>query len=393
MATAYRKSAGSSIAVDFPYWKRASKSNPWELKRYTLLNTWEMFSQNHPKSRHGHYGEGGPFYLEKVTTYAAQTPLAKPNGQPYPVGVYSGYIIAGSVTGFVPTGLQNTPSDASIASDGATAISRVHPERPDFSLAQQLGELRERFPSVVGSSLLRDKVNIARKSGNEYLNVEFGWKPLISSVLDFARTVKESNSIVSGYVRKNQEHTRRRYNFPQLLSMRTDSSTGGNFYPVDAALAATTAYYEKVTHDKWFEGAFIYWVPVPDTLQGQILLYESRANKLLGTRLTPSVLWELAPWSWAVDWFSNTGEIFQNLSYIGADASVMKYGYMMNHLKTELQVSQYRDTSGYNVKASKTVVSDIKMRRPSSPYGFSVEWDGMTSRQIAIATALGLTRS
>lgn len=388
---------GSSFAANLPYFGRSSGgSTPWTAGNLQLLNSYVIESFSHPRYKGG-YGNtpgdnGGPFYLSKVTHGYTSANVCR-NGLCYPNGTYTGPIIAGTATGFVPTGHQTEPNDSEVAAFGATAISRVHPERPDFSLAQQVGEMRERFPHIIGSTVMRDKVNVARSIGDEYLNVEFGWKPLVSSVLDFARAVKAGNAEVRSYVQKSERLTRRRYSFPQTYTVTVNNAVGGSFLPSIANITGTGSVSEIKLIDRWFVGAWKVYTPVGDTANAVILRTELEANRLLGTRLTPGVLWELAPWSWAADWFSNTGDILNNISYIASDASVMKYGYMMNHLQTKFQLQLTAGNSGQGKSSSHSIIYDKKMRAPASPYGFGVNWDGMTPRQIAIATALGLTRS
>lgn len=388
---ALKQSFGSFFSYDAPYWGRTNGFAVWKAGRLQFTDTWNLLSQGNPRDSNGRYLSGGPFHLEKITNHVSPVHLAK-NGNTYPNGTYTGPIVAGFATGHVQTGMQDEPTGAEIASDGSIAISRVHPAAPEYSLAQQLGELRERFPTMIGSTVMRDKVHIARSAGSEYLNVEFGWRPLVKAVVDFAHTVKDANSIIGSQVRKNREFTRRRYNFPQVTDFAM-YDVGGGFYPTAANVTGSGQLYERTVHDKWFEGAFVYWTPLSDSARGKLLLYEQRANKLLGTRITPEVLWELTPWSWAVDWYTNAGEILSNLSYIGDDASVMKWGYMMNHQVSYWQLYLQRTNAGKLISSTRGVVSERKMRTPSSPYGFNVGWADLTPRQTAIAVAAGATRT
>jgi hypothetical protein len=104
----------------------------------------------------------------------------------------------------------------------------------------------------------------------------------------------------------------------------------------------------------------------------------------------------LTPWSWAIDWFSNAGDVVSNLSDWATDGLVMKYGYIMEHSRHER--TYYLDgPSQYNfldrqIPATVTTWSETKLRRAASPFGFGVSWEGMTPRQLAITAALGITR-
>jgi hypothetical protein len=112
------------------------------------------------------------------------------------------------------------------------------------------------------------------------------------------------------------------------------------------------------------------------------------AKKLLGIRLTPDTLWQLAPWSWAGDWVANTGDIITNVSNLGVDGLVMQYGYMMSHSSYEESTSfEYQGSNGFY-----RYVQETKKRVPASPYGFGLVFDGLSNHQKAIAAALGITR-
>jgi hypothetical protein len=124
--------------------------------------------------------------------------------------------------------------------------------------------------------------------------------------------------------------------------------------------------------------------------------YEQKAN-ILGTRLTPEVLWELAPWSWLFDWQANVGDILSNLSLLSADGLVMRYGYLMCHT---LAYNRYvipagaRFTPGVETGPIFTVLGrETKERVRATPYGFGLNPDSFSIRQWAILGALGLTKT
>jgi hypothetical protein len=133
---------------------------------------------------------------------------------------------------------------------------------------------------------------------------------------------------------------------------------------------------------------FIYYLPTGDSAREKISRYGAYARKLLGIDLTPEVLWNLSPWSWAADWFSNTGDVMHNISAFGSDGLVMRNGYTMCHSGlTQVDSGSY--SGFYQVK---TRVRETKTRHVATPYGFGVSYDGLSARQIATVAALGLSR-
>jgi hypothetical protein len=119
------------------------------------------------------------------------------------------------------------------------------------------------------------------------------------------------------------------------------------------------------------------------------------ARKLLGISLTPDVLWNLAPWSWATDWFGNTGDVISNWTAWAIDNQVLLYGYMMEHIVHTYTYTFVGKTGFYQSDArpvSVTLRSESKIRIQASPYGFGLSFDDLSLRQKAIVAALGLTR-
>jgi len=126
------------------------------------------------------------------------------------------------------------------------------------------------------------------------------------------------------------------------------------------------------------------------------------AKQVFGAKLTPETLWNLTPWSWAVDWFSNTGDVLSNVSSWKSDGLVMQYGYIMEtsitrHTYRYIPTKNWNGVSPYtgDYKAIPPLIVEkiSKIRRRANPFGFGVTWDGLSPIQATIAAALGLSRS
>jgi hypothetical protein len=279
-------------------------------------------------------------------------------------------------------------TDAELIGKGTKAISATAPNSPSFSLPRAIGELKkDGLPKMGGTEIWKEKSNFLKGSGSEYLNLEFGWKPLISDVRRFANTVTNHKKLMDGYIKQSDVRVRRRFMFEPV---HTSQSMLGNCFLVPSTPTRNAQGSTMVTEESrsWFSGAFKYHVPI-GVSQGELLdEHYARAKKLLGVRLTPDTLWELAPWSWAADWFANTGDIVTNISNLGTDAMVMQYGYMMSSYKQEKTTSfRYGNLSGYQ-----RFITERKKRIPASPYGFASTFDGLSTRQKAVCAALGITR-
>lgn len=287
-------------------------------------------------------------------------------------------------------------SDDELDVYGTRGIALALPTNPIGGLATALGELRsEGIPNLVGVNTWRDRTLKARNAGSEYLNYQFGWLPLVNELLTFADTVRRSDEIVQKYEEEEGKLLHRKITFPTSLNIT--SSTDSGYYPKptlevgfwNSAGSLNTVTTEKV--EMWFEGTFMYKLPPKGSLGRHLAI----ANKLYGTRLTPEVVWNLTPWTWALDWFTNVGDVVHNLTAFQNDGLVMPYAYIMRRRTISRQFTAYgartrRDNRSVNCSQSLTTV--VKQRKMATPYGFGLTFDGFSDRQLAILGALGLTR-
>jgi hypothetical protein len=256
---------------------------------------------------------------------------------------------------------------------------------------------------MLGVSTWKDRSALARAAGSEYLNAEFGWKPFISDIRKFSNAVRHADAVLAQYERDAGKQVRRSYHFPeQRIYDRSivATSVGSIWGPLNSNLLDGSSYgtverVRETTRRQWFSGAFTYHLPTGYDSRSKMARYALESKKLFGLSLTPETLWNLAPWSWAVDWFSNTGDVVSNLTDWATDGLVMRYGYLMEH-------SIVRDTythtgSGLiglkNRVSPLTFVIETKIRKRANPFGFGVSWNGLSPFQLSIAAALGLSRS
>jgi hypothetical protein len=291
---------------------------------------------------------------------------------------------------------------AQIASDneldvlGTKAIRMVLPTNPIAELLVMLGELRmEGLPALHGVNTWKDRTGVARSAGSEYLNHQFGWLPLVSDVRKLAHVVAHSDEIVRKYVKESGKLLHRTYTFPSTSSSTMTTETGK--YPSPGFVvgywnsAGTRTTTTTTLVEEWFEGTFTYHLPPEGTLARNAAV----ANKLLGTRLTPEVLWNLTPWSWAADWFGNVGDVLHNVSAFHNDGLVMPYAYIMRKrtVKRTVTMQGARTKRGnLNTDCQQIFTTTVKQRRKATPYGFGLTFEGFSLKQKAILGALGLTR-
>jgi hypothetical protein len=144
----------------------------------------------------------------------------------------------------------------------------------------------------------------------------------------------------------------------------------------------------------WFKGAYTYYLQDDNSVLNKLYEYEQKANLLFGTRVTPDVVWNLAPWSWLSDWFVNVGDNIANATSLSSDGLVMKYGYLMQETVSKHTctiVGPQLLAGGSNVWTT-TFYTSRKHRMKATPYGFGSNPASFTGRQWAILSALGFAR-
>jgi hypothetical protein len=324
---------------------------------------------------------------------------------------YNGYfaacqppVVSGSVFPLSPAS-----SDAALAALGTTAIARCEPTNSVADASTFLGEMvKDGLPSLPGIKTWQTKADVLVRAGDEFLNAAFGWAPLVADAKKFATAAEHASTVLAQYERDAGRVVRRRYNFPTVRDPVTTTTISTNHAALYAGGVTNVLSNATVTprgtltrtvetvRDQWFSGAFTYYIPSNNDSWKKLMGYGGEAQKLLGTSLTPDVLWELAPWSWAVDWFSNAGDVIHNMSAVASQGLVLRYGYMMEH---SIRKYTYAISGSHGINGAPglkvpplTLVTESKKRIPAGPFGFGVTWDGMSPFQAAIAAALAITR-
>lgn len=313
---------------------------------------------------------------------------------------------------------QGTAEDRDVTDldpDGATAISLCAPNNPTANLSTAIAEtMREGIPSLPGIQSWRKRTEIAKAAGSEYLNAQFGWNPLVSEVNNVVNSARYHRDIMQNYEHNEGRNVHRRFDFPDETQVWSEEISPQNAVNWTGAIngqsgvlppARRVTYVENV-RKRWFEGCFTYGGPSKTDSFGHHLGFGTEADAVYGLTLSPDVLWNLTPWSWAVDWFTNTGDVIHNITNFAAAGLVMRYGYMMEESISTYK-TQYSD-SGWKVwlkTTSPTKKGDSSMgacargkqtvsrtRAPANPFGFGVGWEGLSPTQLAITAAIGITR-
>lgn len=355
----------------------------------------------HSSAARGKRDVGGAFKTEKRTFSGSSPIVAMHRRSAGPEDrIYNGPLSV--QPGDWPLAGYGSPGSSSVLdSQGTTAIARTIPTAPAADVSVMLGEIfREGIPRAVGATLLQNRFRDYRDIGGEYLNYQFGWKPIVSDLKKVAQAVTESERILSQLERDSGRNVRRRYQFPTVFTTAQTQSTARPYPAINTAVYTDQTRTDLHTFKqvRSFSGCFTYHFERSEASRGKMQQAARNAGQLLGLELTPSVVWNLSPWSWLADWVTNAGDVMSNVSRFSQDGLVMRYGYVMEHT-VQTRAIAYEGGMYYQYPAylpmprtSGVFEVETKVRQKATPYGFGLDTDGFDPRQWAILGALGISR-
>jgi len=391
--------------VPFSYAPPTGKLTSYTAAPFTYTQVTQTRGHAWPSAKRGKSDAGGNFSTSKIDSVAL-------NGEQAPYVLAFGYEYSGREYAVNPRtaisdalGYVSFTSDANLMQKGTTAIANCIPTNPVADAGTFIGELKEGLPKLAGKSLFKSHFKDYRKYGSEYLNYEFGWKPLVSDLQKFGQAYQQSDKIIEQLHKDSGKNVRRHFTFPDVVESYkltrngslASGAAGGSYYanlyysPAGVGLSVDVT----VRTETWFSGCFTYHIDLGNTLRDRLSRQAAEARKLYGVELTPATVWNLAPWSWAVDWEGNIGDVLHNVSRFSQDGLVMRYGYIMQ--KKTAQVSYTLPWGGRFKASPKTdlrlgITASSRIRRRATPFGFGFDMTALSGRQSAILGALGISR-
>ena len=406
---------GSSYG-ETQFWQGTTfiKKDVYDQGELTLVSpgTQVTTSEGHPWSRNKRSSGdiGGDFYTQRneVSTGRSVKKRIELVDGTRNVGSWGMYVSNTDIYACDPNTITPPSSSASsetqLKAKGTIAIDRCKPTNSVADLGTFLGEaLRDGLPSIPGIRSWETTARLGVKAGGEFLNLVFGWQPFISDIKKSAAAIRHAQAVIQQFERDAGRVVRRRYYFPTERTLET-AILGNNRRPWygSTTVAPMNVIYgsgqlirtRETIRRTWFSGAFTYHLPTGYKGRGEMIDAAEKAKQLLGLDLTPEVLWNITPWSWAVDWVTNAGSVVSNLSAMAKYGLVMKYGYIMEETSVTDTYTFSPTNINYKLGEIAPVIarSVTKQRYGANPFGFGVTWDGLNAIQYAILGALGISR-
>jgi hypothetical protein len=271
---------------------------------------------------------------------------------------------------------------------GSTAIARSLPDVPDFSLFRFIGELRTGLPQIPLKLLKNEKK--LRNVGGEYLNLQFGILPTVSDVQKLIEQLMDP---------KLRKHVKRLLNEEHRVRKTIDKGRTSSSRPLSGAEMSTipSSYSSGIKGTResvsefriWSSVSFVYYQA---NLLDQLLADLDKHTGGLGVVPNAVDLWNLMPWSWFIDWFTNINHVLTNLSYLGRDGLYLQRGYLMAHYRDRIIDTQSRMFMGTPISTTSVRTFERKYRVRASPFGFGYTWKEFDPFQLSILSALGVSR-
>lgn len=350
-----------------------------------------MFSEGHQnwrRPRKPWHDNGGPFW--SINRY--QTP-----GQFNPGPLTRGWDrYTGTIGLYPPDPLDFPFLDG--RSFQAEAFNKMRPAKPVFDGFQELLELRD----VPKSLKQRYESSGLHKAANNHLEISFGWLPLVGATQRFVKEYIDREKTAQQLVRDNGRRIRRKivvYRNEDYSEVEYDHgygylnpNLGMKFYAEAPHGKLRTGFSDRV----WAMAQFMYWLP---SLPDPVRFKDALMRELFGVGL-PSLktIYELMPWSWLIDYFTNLGDIVSNMSSGVEDRLATDRFYVMRQREgVTIRTAQWQmwddergDTPIQCNALSKTVfVHKTRMQgHPFDPY-FSGE--DLSLMQASILGALGIS--
>jgi len=378
----------------------------------------ETFSESHSKNKAGNWKSGGPFLTRKVSVQHYPMHGFYDQGGTGPIRRVFDSLIFVDLSSATSLALPVAPPASTMTALGTKGIATFSPTTPQAGLGQAIAELHQ-APSLPDLRNLQETArrlfsatprkmrnrNILQQSGNEYLNFTFGWLPFFHDLKDFYNALRHHKE-KSDRLRRNSGRNVRRHGTLLNDGSTTSTQFNENFtygYPAEVTQMYgsnfSTVTEDVSSHTKgWFSGSFTYFLPPPAKADGDFR-DEVRENLamlriLYGIEVTPSMLWELTPWSWLADWCVNIGDNVRNFSNFIQDGLILHYGYAMLHVETKTVRTRRVVLRNQSVVTPKVeITSYTKTRDTASPFGFGWNPGTATARQGAIIAALAASKA
>jgi len=272
-----------------------------------------------------------PFYLTRTSREYAL--INGEEGQPYNPNstgyIYRNYPMNGGGEPNLDHLSVTLPS-----ADVANILARSNPNRPSVSLPVFVAELKD-LPGLirfVGRSTIQHARNLVRdgKATLAEANVayQFGMAPLYSDLakmFDFSDLVERK--------RNQLERLHSKGGLKRRITVGEASAQHDNAPGLMEGTPEIHGFFrKKTTGRRW---ATVRWRPVYTSIPSASQLDREAWMSTFGMHLSLADFWELLPWSWLIDYFTNIGDLLS--AHRGGIPVEYSDVCVMTHMRTTME--------------------------------------------------------
>lgn len=281
---------------------------------------------------------------------------------------------------------------------GAIGWKRFQPLKPKLDLTTALIEAKD-LPGMLRETA-RNFASIWREAGGSktsfgpksvarnWLSTQFGWAPFVNDCKNLIQACKDFDSKYQRAKDQNGKWQRRGgvitddvyHQVITSANISAHSPQPSEMLIVRNGSVGKHEVVESVERRIWFSASFKYWLPNINKF--------SFAKNYFGLNFGPSQLYELTPWSWLADWFSNAGDVLQNMQ--NYDDLTARYAFVMGYKRRVLKVNSQLYYHAGDISDCWSYALERKQRIEANPFGFGFTQDNLSVRQLQILSHLGL---
>jgi hypothetical protein len=272
----------------------------------------------------------------------------------------------------------------------------MKPDKPNMNLLNSIYELKD-VPGMLHQRFLNHGL---AGIGDYYLALKFGWEALLKDCRDFVQTQRNAQKALKQLLHDEGKPVRRKINLAHDMSSPIVTGGAG----ISTFPSFVTYFYgpngrhtdtEYTGSDIWASARFRYWLPGGPR---DVNWTRRMLAAIYGLKPTPAVVYRAIPWTWLVDWFTNIGDVIDNLDTSLVDRLANDYFYVMRHDYTRstrtCTGTFFRSPTMELVdwSATSTLQWGCKSRVAGDPFGFNTPQNALSGVQLSILGALGLSK-
>jgi hypothetical protein len=286
------------------------------------------------------------------------------------------------------------------------------PDRNDASLLVTAIELlRGDVPSVLKNfrKMMSGAKSARNTLGSDYLNIQFGWTPLIQEYTNVLRVGLTLDRAVYAETYRRKRNWDGPFHDGHITSNVILNSSGtpwGTAGSSRGSIWGGAGFGVTFTVDgTWRESEDYHWSSRYTGLAKPSLKANSQSDqatdvfKRLGLVDDPRLLWDLTPYSWLADWFTTIGDSITNANaYAPLNG---KYSVDFAYLHTQRTLNARAVLCGLAIPTSNvwnvtngacSYLGTGRWRSRATPFGFGTQLASLNASQYGILVALGLAR-